>query len=769
MDGARLPSAQRTSDDASFQDASWLSRLHRNRSGRTLQDHLACVEDRLDSQGREGSIQEAINNRRTFMRALNNAVGKQRPLPCGLPSPIPKYVAIVNLSGQRMMLTSNRDTLMRKLCSRSWLMHPDTLLEQLCAFEAFLTHTCLKTVTKDGTHIPTEQFVLITYSLPWQSGVSNAFWEVNAVNIIGDRSAGRFVCDRTCSLTSMSSAVFGGESSLGSRGCGDDGVVIRAGKPEERVLDFIGNDQVKAFTNAYAAVHLDFEHDDASGATAEADASATGGPAVTAFNSPGVQTAQAKAVNAQLHSLVTVLKEGRLEDQSKIRKLETQALELKSAHAKKLQAEQEEMLAKVEEATSRARNREQAADAAIAESKAELDGMRPKMASMMLEQAETRSMYDKLLEKHEKVKRQEAGKDKLHNTHTSKQSIEIKRLQEKLEAEAGARQQDLAEMERAHAQALQRGADQTHKEREALKQKLASTELMCNQLVANAENSGRELAMAQATVEELRAEATLWREKEKRARAASDVMAKWNAVLVVAERTLLAELALLDTTTSARGKQPRTRVVKFKPEAVADERAHSVPVRSVGVDTDTQSTATHCVGETQTPEARVLAEHLPEGALREKLKPPPPQQQQQPRPKAPVTDDEAQFRASPPSPTPSTGSTQEPPTQQDAEPPLLLPRQPPPQLPLNPAATPFGSPAMACLQAEAAFNHVLEWMRYFGAVQLHQQGVMSPHAAGPPRSSPPPMMMMHQQPPHGNHRGRPQHYPHHRGGAGSGY
>jgi hypothetical protein len=192
-------------------------------------------------------------------------------------------------------------------------------------------------------------------------------------------------------------------------------------------------------------------------------------------------------------------------------------------------------------------------------------------------------------------------------------------------------------------------------------------------------------------------------------------------------------------------------------------------VRSVGVDTDTQSTATHCVGETQTPEARVLAEHLPEGALREKLKPPP----QQPRPKAPVTDDEAQFRASPPSPTPSTGSTQEPPTQQDAEPPVLLPRQlPPPQLPLNASASPFGSPAMACLQAEAAFNHVLEWMRYFGAMQLHQQGVMSPHAAGPPRSSPPPMMMMHQQPPYsGNHRGRPQNYSHHhhRGGAGSGY
>ena len=698
-------------------------------------------------------MQQAMNNRRTFLRAINNAVGKMKPFPCGIPSTVPRYVAIVNLCGEHLMFGSNKDTMVRKLCSKSWLMHPDRLAEQLGAFEAFLDHGCIKAQTKDGAHVPSERFVLITYSLPLFECLGNAYWEVNGINIIGQKNGPRFVCDRTCSLTSMSHSVFPGESSLTSRASGD-GVTIRAGQPDEQSLEFIGPDQVKAFVDAYSIVMTDFDDDDVgSASTADTDGLSAGGPSCAAFSSPGTQAAQAKAVNAQLHSLVTVLKEGRLEDQAKIRKLETQALELKVEHNKQLQAEQEEMLAKVEEATSRAMNREQAADAAIAELKAEMDGMRSRMTSMMLEQCEKQGMYDKLSEKYEKLKRSEASKDKFHTTALNKNLGEIRRLKEKLDESSALRKQDLEDCGRAHAHELRCTTEQTQKERDTLREKLASTELMCNQLVANAENSGRELAVAQEEAEKLREQITLWREKEQRAhrdrvdaQKASDVMAKRNKALVVAERTLLAEIALLDTPPPARSKSPRERPPKptpKPPEAIADERVYVVPVRSLGVETDTQSTATHSVAETQTSDARVLAEHLPEGSLRDKLKPPP--AHAQPRAKAIVTDDDAP-RASPPSPTPSTGSTQEPPAQHDAEQmslplpmhqpqlqpqPLPLPvlRQSPP---LNPTATPFGSPAMACLQAEAAFNLLLEWMRYFGAMQLQQQGVMSPHAAGGP-------------------------------------
>ena len=680
-------------------------------------------------------MQQAMNNRRTFVRAINNAVGKMKPFPCGIPSTVPRYVAIVNLCGEHLMFGSNKDTMMRKLCSKSWLMHPDRLAEQLGAFEAFLDHGCIKAQTKDGAHVPSERFVLITYSLPLFEGLGNAYWEVNGINIIGKKNGPRFVCDRTCSLTSMSHSVFPGESSLTSRASGD-GITIRAGQPDEQSLEFIGPDQVKAFVDAYSIVMTDFDDDDVgSASTADTDGLSAGGPSCAAFSSPGTQAAQAKAVNAQLHSLVTVLKEGRLEDQAKIRKLETQALELKVEHNKQLQAEQEEMLAKVEEATSRAVNREQAADAAIAELKAEMDGLRSRMTSMMLEQCEKQGMYDKLSEKYEKLKRSEASKDKFHTTALNKNLGEISRLKEKLEESSALRKQDLEDCGRAHAHELRCTAEQTQKERDTLREKLTSTELMCNQLVANAENSGRELAAAQETIRALRKEAALRAQSEVRTRAVS----------AVAESALLAEIKLLDKP-PGKAKSPRERPPKptpKPPEVIADERVYVVPVRSLGVETDTQSTATHSVAETQTSDARVLAEHLPEGSLRDKLKPPP--AHAQPRAKAVVTDDDAP-RASPPSPTPSTGSTQEPPAQHDAEQmPLPLP-MPQPQLqpqplplpvlrqspPLNATATPFGSPAMACLQAEAAFNLLLEWMRYFGAMQLQQQGVMSPHAAGGP-------------------------------------
>ena len=175
--GAEQIAGMAAAGDAQALDAAWLSRLHRSRSGRVLQDHLACVEDRIDSHGREASIQEAINNRRCFLRAVNSSLKRGRGLPCGLPSPLPKFVAIVNLSGQRMLLTSNRDTMMRKLCARAWSVPADSLSDMLDTFSAFLEHAGMTAVRASGaeTNAKSQQFVLITYSLPWQAGLGSAF------------------------------------------------------------------------------------------------------------------------------------------------------------------------------------------------------------------------------------------------------------------------------------------------------------------------------------------------------------------------------------------------------------------------------------------------------------------------------------------------------------------------------------------------------------------------------------------------------------------
>ena len=745
---AAAPAGPAGDNDA--RDAAWLSRLHRNRSGRVLQDHLACVEDRLDSQGREGSIQEAINNRRCFLRAVNSHLARGRSLPCGLPSPVPRFVAIVNLSGQRMVLTSNHDTMLRKLCSRSWSMHPDMLNEQLGTFTAFLDHATMTAVMPSGSTAKAhaEQFVLITYSLPWQAGMGTAFWEVNAVSLIGDAQGTRFVYDRMCSLTSMSAHVFAGRSTLNERGT-DDGVCLRAGQPDERVLDFIGPEQIKAFGDAYAAVSLDFENDSCQDALPATGASTDGTQPLAAMagargggldGGVGLAAAKAKATDATMRGILEAMKKDRIKEQSANKALQAKLDALTASHALELQAKEEDMLAKVDEALSRAANRERVADAEVAEIRAEFDGVRAKMSNLLVEQSEGRSQHAELIKKFEKLKRQEASKDKLHNTAMSKQSNEIKRLQEQLQAEKRAHGEVLAELAKAHSQALERAASQGANERTALKQKLASTELMCSQLAENAENSGRELAAAQARIAALRSEAQGWKSKHERATTASDAIAAWNSALVVAQTTLLAEVALLEAappTAPPRAPPPELA------EPIAGDRVYLLPVRSAGVSTDTQGTATHSAAETQTADARVLAEHLPEGALRERLKPPPAQRQAPPytTTKALATTDDEPPPEPPLSPTPSTGSTQEPPPSASASASASAP--------LNASASPFGSPAMACLQAEAAFNHLLEWMRYFGAMQLHQQGVHSPHHNLPsshphffgavPRASPPPL------------------------------
>ena len=102
------------------QDALFLQQLQLTKCGRVLQDHASCVLHRVDRGGHEGAIEECSNWRRTFIYGLNKALAEGKPAPFGLPLPVgrrvlPKYIAIVNLSGERMLLYSEQDTLLRML------------------------------------------------------------------------------------------------------------------------------------------------------------------------------------------------------------------------------------------------------------------------------------------------------------------------------------------------------------------------------------------------------------------------------------------------------------------------------------------------------------------------------------------------------------------------------------------------------------------------------------------------------------------------------
>ena len=72
---------------------------------------------------------------------------------------MPKFVAAVNLSGDRELVYSNTDTFMRMLCSKSTTMHKQELQLQLQQFTDW--------VNSIGEPSQ-ESFILITYQLPWQ-------------------------------------------------------------------------------------------------------------------------------------------------------------------------------------------------------------------------------------------------------------------------------------------------------------------------------------------------------------------------------------------------------------------------------------------------------------------------------------------------------------------------------------------------------------------------------------------------------------------------
>ena len=302
-------------------DAAWLSRLSNNYSSRALQDNLACVEDRLDSNGREGSIKEAGCNRETFLAAVNQACLDNTPYPCGLGSEMPRYVAIVNLSGKRMLLTSESDTLMRKLCARSWCVHPDQLSDQLAQFGYYLekraegktSASVVPGMTKqDPSNPPPTEFVLITYSLPWQAGIATAYWEVNTVCITHTSKTQRRVHDRMVTLSSMSSGIFTARPTLSTRV--SDGIRMGSNASAEHTLRFVSDEQIRAFLNAYVAVNLDTVHTDVTNATG------------TTSSPPKPTTA---AIEAQLRNIIAALRSECSTNRARIKRLEADEVELR--------------------------------------------------------------------------------------------------------------------------------------------------------------------------------------------------------------------------------------------------------------------------------------------------------------------------------------------------------------------------------------------------------------------------------------------------------
>ena len=158
-----------------LRDDRWLSRLSKNRAGQALQNHLACVEERVCHEPHDAALQACVDNRRGFLHALALNAGRGKDHPCGLPRPLPKFVAILNLSGERVLVYSNTDTMMRALCGRSTTLH----MQQVRIFLRLFTDWIDRQREAEPQHASVlplrESCVLINLQLPWQMGVESMY------------------------------------------------------------------------------------------------------------------------------------------------------------------------------------------------------------------------------------------------------------------------------------------------------------------------------------------------------------------------------------------------------------------------------------------------------------------------------------------------------------------------------------------------------------------------------------------------------------------
>ena len=161
--------------------------------------------------------------------------------PCGLPTPLPKFIAILNLSGERMLVHSNSCSLIRLLCTRSSQLTPSELVTQV---DTFATHPNMPQEDKER---PLTKFVLLSLSLPWQAGTGALFWSLSACSFNAVPDARIVLNDRAITLTSHSPRAFRGTPVLDRA---DHAIPL----DNARDMPLVTSDQVKDFTDAYACV-----------------------------------------------------------------------------------------------------------------------------------------------------------------------------------------------------------------------------------------------------------------------------------------------------------------------------------------------------------------------------------------------------------------------------------------------------------------------------------------------------------------------------------
>jgi len=453
-------------------DKEWIASLQNHRAGRFLAGHLASMELCDQQEGRDCAVSEAIDNERVFVYAIARSVYQSRGYPFGFPeTSLPRFIAVLNLSGERMLVHSENPALIRCLCSRSSVLMPADLSKALRVFEEWGSIPC----ADGGT-----QFVLLTYSLPWQSGVNSVFWHLSACSIDhrSEDSKEMDLSDRVLQFSSASPKAFRGKSVLCPKSA-----KLTCFMPGSGALELVSDKQIADFTESYSATCLDFAR------------------------APEVRTEGGK--EAQLMSTLQELQRLRKEDQEKIRQLD---ILLKASDAM-LNELNEQILDRVDILT-RQHKEEQAAlqsksDEKLSVAQQQYNELLAQMGAIERSQKDSAAKqkrnakdHEKLMAKHDELERKCAAKDALNNAALSKHVATISQLEGRLAKSQEQLKTIRAELEREHAAQMQK--EQAKHEEALAKATLAleSKRRIINQLSENNERRDVEVASLKTHEEE---------------------------------------------------------------------------------------------------------------------------------------------------------------------------------------------------------------------------------------------------------------------------
>lgn len=440
---------------AAAHEEAFVASLASNRAGRALADHLASVEACARVDGLQGSVSEAIDNEKVFMHALCASIHGTRPYPCGLPTPLPPFIAILNLSGERMLVHSHNPALLTTLCTQSSALCASDLAVQLKPFVNFPTTKCSDTCRR---------FVVLTYSLPWQAGTDAAFWHLSGCQIAHSEEdgIGPTLCDRKISLSGSSARHFKGKPAL------DPSDKLLCFHNGEKYLDELTAKQIDVFEKAYSATCLD---------------------------AVAVPPAEARAPElAQLLKLTQRLKSDRIKDQEKNNALQKKLDDAKQALSHLMDEQENTLGAMVDEhAADKEKLRNEFDEERLllksenSALNAEIAQLQASFAKQAAELAAERKGKNKMAAKVEEVRRLAAAKDELNNAALAKHRSEIVRLESRLEAATLQESTLKSRLDKEHAQLIMRQQTLHATTLEKMHLSLNSKERLLNQLSENNE------------------------------------------------------------------------------------------------------------------------------------------------------------------------------------------------------------------------------------------------------------------------------------------